>query len=522
MARATPVLSLRLPAPGRPLTYSRPVVWLVGALLLLWIAWGPVVLVAAAAALCVPRIRWWVQDRAHVSRRVLGWVVGACAAMVLSVLAVPDGWLPIPPAPGAWSGPAYVGRPAVARIPGASGATDNPHLAPASSTRAGPLGLQPEVETSWFGLQRCGHLELSSTDRLVALCTDRSGPSLRLVDPDSMRPTTTLDLPDTSGRCTGEAFYLDAADRAVVATTDRQVLAVRTASEKGAAELETDATWDLKPYVPFGDCLVALTPDWAGRIWWASQQGLVGTLTTDSGEVRVLDLGEEISRAVVADETGVFVVTDAALHRLVAGTDGTPQAAWRTGYDGIGGSAPVLLDGGAVAITDSADEQMGVLFVARDGGQVICRQPVFAEGDGATDSDLAPLGTGVVVTNNDGYSSPRSTLLGFATGPGIARVDLVDGACVERWTSDVVSPGSGVTASRSQGLVYVWTKRPSLMGVSAWYLTVLDAESGRSMWSVRTGTGLLAGGDGSQIMLGAGGAAWMGTLAGLVRVVDRS
>jgi len=399
----------------------------------------------------------------------------------------------------------------------------NPHLARvAADVRTGPLGLQPEVETSWFGLQRCGRLELASTDRLVALCTDRSGPSLRLVDPDSMRPTATQDLPDSSSSCAGEAFYLDDADRAVVATTDRRVLAVRTASADGAPELEIDTTWDLKPYVPYGDCLVGIAPDWSGRIWWASRQGLVGTIAPDSGQVRVVDLGEEVRHGLAADESGgVYVVTDAALHRLVADPDGTPLPAWRTAYDGTSGSAPVLLEGGVVAITDSADSRMGVLFVARDGGQVICRQPVFEKGEGATDSTLAVVGSGVVVTNNHGYSSPRSALLGFTSGHGLARVDLVDGACVERWSSETVSSSSGVTASRPDGLLYAWTKRPSLVGVSAWYLTAVDAETGRSMWAVRTGTGLLAGSDGSQITLGAEGTAWIGTLAGLVRVHDR-
>lgn len=498
-------------------------VWLVGALLLLWWAWGPLVLVAAALALCVPRIRWWVQDRLHLSRRIVGWLAGASVAVVALVLAVPDGWLPVPPAPGAWSGPAYVGRPASPRIPAGSGIAHNPHLAPAASERSGPLGLQPEVETSWFGLQRCGRLELTSTDRLVALCADSSGPSLRLVDPDSMRPTATQDLAAPGG-CTAGSFYLDAADRAVVATSDRQVLAVRTASAAGTPSLATDASWDLKPYVPFGDCLVALAPDWSGRIWWASSHGLVGTLTEGTGEVHVIDLGEDVHHGLAVDEGGVYVVTDAALHRLAAAPDGTPQPTWRTAYDGTSGSAPVLVDGGFVALTDinDADEQLGVVFLAREGGQVICRQPVFGEGDGSTASDLAPLGAGVVVTNNHGYSSPRSTILGLTSSPGIARVDLVDGACVERWSSDAVSPSSGVVVSHPQQLVYAWTKRPSLMGVSAWYFTALDAASGRSMWSVRTGTGLLAGSDGSQILIGPGGSAWMGTLAGLVRVNDRS
>lgn len=501
-------------------------VWLVAALVLLWVAWGPAVLVVAAAALCVPRIRWWVQDQARVSRRVVAWSTGAVAVLVAVVVVVPDGRLPIPPAPGAWAGPAYVGRPALPHAVVAAEVPQNPHRsAGAAVARPGPLGLQPEVETSWFGLQHCSRLELTSTEVLVALCADRSGPSLRLVDPDTLRPTASHDLPAGSedDACAGDALYLDSADRAVVATTDRRVQAVRTASAQGEPELATDTTWDLRPYVPYGDCLVALAPDWAGRTWWASRQGLVGTIAHDTGEVRVIDLGEDVRRGLTTDEGGaVYVVTDESLQRLSAGPDGMPTVAWRTAYDGTSGSAPVLVDGGAVAITDTVDSRLGVLFVARDGGRAICRQPVFEKGEGASESPLAPLGGGVVVTNNHDYSSPRSTMLGFTSSPGIVRVDLVDGACVERWTSDAVSPSSGVTPSWPNGLVYAWTKRPALSGVSAWYLTALDTDSGRSWWSVRTGTGLLAGSDHSEITIGPDGSAWLGTLAGLVRVTDRS
>ncbi|WP_210649555.1 hypothetical protein [Nocardioides sp. SYSU D00065] len=501
-------------------------VWLVGAVLLLWFGWGPAVLLAAAAALCVPRIRWWVQDRGRPSGRVTGAAAGASVALVAAVLVVPDGWLPVPPAPGAWAGPSYVGRPATPH-PVAAETVQHPHRVTGGSlVRPGPLGLQPEVETAWFGLQRCGRLELTGAGSLLALCAGRSGPSLRLVDPATLRPSATFDLPERveGSACAGDAFYLDAGGRAVVATTDRRVLTVRT-SVDGEPDLEADAPgqgWDLKPYVPFGDCLVAVAPDWSGRVWWASREGLVGSIAPDTGQVAVVDLGDPVRRGIAADASGaVYVVTDAALHRLATGPDGAPQVGWRTEYDGASGSAPVLLDGGVVAITDSVDSRLGVLFVSRDSGQPLCRQSVFEEG-AATDSDLAPLGSGVVVTNNEGYSSPRSTLLGFTTSPGIARVDLAGGECVVRWTSEEVSPSSGVTASWPNGLVYAWTKRPSLTGVSAWYLTALDVETGRSMWGVRTGTGLLAGSDRSEVFLGPDGSAFLGTLAGLVRVRDRS
>ena len=498
-------------------------VWLVGALLVLWIAWGPLVLVVAGAALAVPRVRWWVLDRVHVTRRVIVGLTGAVAALVAVVVVVPDGWLPVPPAPGVWSAPSYVGRPASSH-PLAAEVAQNPHRTEGDpADRSGPFGRQPEVETSWFGLQRCGRLELTTTNRIVALCTSRSGQSLRVVDRATLRPAATHDLPARADAedCSDDAFYLDEADRAVVAAGDRQVLAVRTSTD-GEPDLDPDASWDLKPWVPYGDCVVALAPDWSGLIWWASHEGLVGTIDPESGRVGVVDLGEVVRRGIATDEGGAYVVTDEALHRLTVGGDGSPKPGWRTDYGGSSGSAPVLLDGGVVAITDEVDERLGVVFLARDDGRGLCRQPVFEKGEGATDSDLAALGQGVVVTNNHGYASPRSTLLGFTTDPGIARVDLVDTGCVVRWTSDLVSPSSGVTLSRPNGLLYAWTKRPSLTGVSAWYLTAIDAASGRSTWGVRTGTGLLAGSDGSRLLLDREGSAYLGTTAGLVRVSDRS
>lgn len=500
-------------------------IWVVGALLLAWIAWGPAVLLVAAAALCVPRVRWWVQDRLHVEPRIAARSAGVVVLLAAVVVVVPDGWLPIPPAPGMLALPSYVGRPATAQAL-TSELPQNPQLGPvAASARPGPLGLQPEVETSWFGLQRCGRLEVTSTDLVLALCGDRSGPSLRLLDPDTMRPRSSKDLPsgDERSACGSDALYLDAQDRAVVATADRSVLVVRTATAEGGAELETETTWDLKPFVPYGDCVVALAPDWAGRVWWASRKGLVGTIAPDTGDVRVLDLAEDVAHGFAADpDGGMLLATDAAVHRLAAEPDGSPRVAWTAATDDASGKAPVLVDGGALAVTATVKDQLAVVFLQRGTGEEVCRQPVFEKGEGASDTALAPVGPGVVVTNDHDYSSPRSTLLGFTSSPGIARVDLVAGECTERWTSDQVAPGSGAVASWPTGLVYAWTKRPSLLGVSAWYVTGLDASTGRSMWSVRTGTGLLASSAGSELTLGPGGSVWMGTLAGLVRVTDRS
>lgn len=529
-------------------------IWVLAALVLAWIGYGPLVPLAALALLAVPRVRWWVLDRCHVPRRVVAYAAAGALAVAGLVVLVPDGWLPIPQAPGLLATPAYLGRPATARPVPAGAVPQHPALAAnghgaevdawgsGAYPWAGPVGLQPEVDTAWFGVEGCTGLGFDAEGRVVAECGEpSSGRSVRVVDPGSMRVLADLDLP---GREDGEAqpdeavcarasSFLDAQGRVVLPTGDRRVVALQTAGEDGEPALSVDASWDLRPYVPDGDCVVALLPDWSGRTWWASREGLVGTIAPDTGDVRVHDLGEGVAGAMAADESGaVYVVSDTALHRLVAAPDGQPQVAWRAPYDRGeevkagqpvrgSGTAPVLLDGGAVAITDNADERMHVVLLDRASGREICRQPVFDKGESATGATLVSLGSGVVVQNTHGYRGPASTLLGFASSPGLARVDLVGGECRLRWTSDQVAPSAAARASWATGLVYAYTKRPTWTGVSAWYVTALDAGTGRAVWSVRTGTGALMGNGRGALAVAPDASVWVATLGGLVRVRDR-
>jgi hypothetical protein len=112
-------------------------------------------------------------------------------------------------------------------------------------------------------------------------------------------------------------------------------------------------------------------------------------------------------------------------------------------------------------------------------------------------------------------------LLGRATSPGLARVDLAGGACKVAWTSEEIAPSSVAKVSLANGLAYAYTKRPNWWGVSAWYLTAVDVTSGRTVFSVRTGTGVLMNNHHAAMTIAPDGAAWIATLAGLVRVRDR-
>ena len=71
--------------------------------------------------------------------------------------------------------------------------------------------------------------------------------------------------------------------------------------------------------------------------------------------------------------------------------------------------------------------------------------------------------------------------------------------------------------SLGTGLVYAYTKRPTWWGVSAWYLTGIDVRTGRAMFAVRTGTGLLLNDDRAALALAPDGTAYVATLGGMVR-----
>lgn len=511
--------------------------------LVVW-AVGPLALLLALGSLAVPRVRDWLRPTWRV---VAGWTAGV-AVLVGVVVLVPDGFLPIPPGIGSLTTPRYVGRPATAQ-PIGLGIRQHPRLA-ANGTGTvhndgwstdsypgpGPLGESPSVDTAWHGIEGCATLAFDTQDRLVALCGDTSGPVLHVLDPETMRAQDTLELParpDDDG-CGASAFFLDDQDRAVTATTEREIVAVTTADGRGDPDLTIQTSYDLSGEVPEEDCLVALMPDWGGRTWFASEDGRVGFVDPGTGKVQLLELGEEITSSLTAGEDGgIYAVTVEALYKLGVDPAGRPTVRWRTIYDrGTeqkdgqpsrgSGTTPTILPSGLVAITDNADPKMNVQFYAVDDGDLVCQQTVFEDGESATAGSLVAVGpSGVVVENTYGYTGLLRTVLGRTTPGGLARVDVVDGECGVVWTSDQVAPTSVAKVSLATGLVYAYTKRRSVLGVNAWYFTAIDARTGRTAFSVRTGIGTMFNNHRSAVTLGPDGAAYVATLTGLVRVRDR-
>jgi hypothetical protein len=447
----------------------------------LWWLFGPLVLLVAALLLLVPRVRQWLRPTRRV---VLAWVAAVAVLAGIAVL-VPAGWTPIPPGPGRWAAPAYVGRPS-----GTEGV-------------AGPIGESPSVTTRSYGVGDCDRLVVAG-ERLVALCGGEQ-PVLRLVDATDLRQQARTELPGSG--CAGR---LAPAGGQVVASSGQRVLVV------DADDLAISASFDLADLLAKGDCLVGLGVDGA-RAWFVTADGVAGLVA--DGRVRTVDLGDSVARDLAVGNAGAYVAGDEALHR-VGIRAGRPVVAWSSPYEegGERGAAPVVLRSGLVAVADNRDPRLQVVMHRADTGEVACRAEVFDDDSGAADGGLVAAGDDVVVTNAHGYDGPLSTVMGRTTSRGVAKVAA---DCTVRWTLEIDAPSGAPAVSTDDGLVYAWSKRHSWLGVDAWYLSAVELRSGRLVWARRVGLDALHDNHHGAVVLGPDRAAYAPVLGGLVRVADR-
>jgi hypothetical protein len=482
-----------------------------------------------------------------------------CAALALSwappASAVTVAATPIPEGPEASDPPAFLGAPARPKAISAPQAPAHPFMAANGRSNihndaymsdayavAGPLGRNMERLSTFFAAD-CASVTFDRAGRIVSICVGLDGPRLVMLDPHTLDLLAEFALPprqpgaanpftDFAG---GGYFYLDNQDRAVIPTTHHHIWVVEETDGALGPGFSLARDYDLSAAIGVDDKLFSALPDWAGRIWWVSQAGVVGTIAPESGAVRTLDTGEQITNSFAVDETGgVYVVSDGALYRFDAGEGGTPAVTWREEYPNSGarkpgqvspgsGTTPTLLGSEYVAITDNADPMDVVVY--RRGRAVtsprrVCRQPVFEPGAGATDNSLIGFGRSMIVENNYGYSGPTATTQGATTSPGLERVDITDTGCRTVWRSSERAPSVVAKASLATGLVYTYTKPPDPDGTDAWYFTALDFRKGTTVYKRLAGTGLGFNNHYAPVSIGPDGTAYVGALGGLVLLRD--
>ncbi len=464
--------------------------------------------------------------------------------------------MPIPEGPEATQPPAFIGAPAQpqpisAPLPprhpfmaanGRSNIHDDAYMSD-TYAGAGPLGRDMQ-RLSTYQQAECASVTFDQAGRIVSVCVGVEGPRVAMFDPATLdllavfplpprQPGTANPLNDFSG---GGYFYLDNRDRAVIPTTNRHIWVIGETSGPLGPGFALERDYDLSGVMAVDDKLFSVLPDWSGRLWFVSQQGVVGTVDPGTGAIRTLATGEQVTNSFAVDETGgVYVVSDAALYRFDAGAGGAPTVTWREQYPNSGirkpgqsspgsGTTPTLFGPGYVAITDNADP-MNVVVYRRAAtvkkSRLVCMQPVFEKGAGATDNSLIGVDHSLVVENNYGYSGLTATANGATTSPGIERVDVSDsGRCRSVWRSAEIAPSVVPKLSLATGLVYTYTKPAGPN--DPWYFTAIDFRSGQTIYKRLAGTGLGFNNNYAPVTLGPDGTAYVGVLAGLVSLRDSS
>jgi len=447
--------------------------------------------------------------------------------------------------------PAFIGHPATPHPFSEPAPPRHPHMAANGRSEIhddayqsdtyqtpGPLGDRTSVLSTQVNGE-CASVTFDRQGRIVTVCVGTAGPTLYLFDSATLATLARFTLPprqpsagginifsDFGG---GGYFYLDDQDRAVIPTTNGHVYVV---AEGAGPSFHLVRDYDISAAIGSGGKITSALPDWSGRIWFESFDGVLGTIDPTSGAVHTLALHEETENSFAVDELGgVYIVSDKALYRLHAAASGAPVIDWRSTYPNSGIHEPGQVDAGSgttptvqgdyVTITDNADP-IDVVAYRRDNGRLVCVQPIFTKGHSADENSVIGAGNVMIVENNYGYTGPAAVEKGGVTAPGLERVDInASGTgCHVVWTNNAERVPTAVSkVSFANGLLYTYTKEDTSPS-DAWYFTALDATTGRLVYKLFAGTGLGYNNNYAPVTLGPDGAAYVGTLGGLVELRD--
>lgn len=435
----------------------------------------------------------------------------------------------------------------------AGGGVGAPHSSTQSSDASPQRGPGSGSSTGTFVPgAACATILLDRRGHPIVQCTDKVVPqpdgtlafiySLRLLDPETFKVLSSYTLPLTGQN--GVYYYLDRRDRVVIATGDGHVLRIahgRTAGGQWRTSVVDD--WDVSDHVTgrcggssLCDYIVSVKPDWRGRIWFSTTEGVVGTLNTWTGTARSIRLpdGEQVTKAMSTSWRGAAVVSTHALYFLRASWSGKPRIVWRETYDRGGsdlkpgqmvdgtGTSPSFFGPGDdryVTITDNAEPREHVLVyrVRKDRHkQLICRVPVFAPGASGTDDTSMTAGRSVIAVNTYGYDYFDYTPIPLPGG--ITRIDVrSDGSgCSKVWTN----PTSTITMAKlsvRSGKIYTF-ERTVTDSTPTYSFVVIDAHTGRTLNKLPLGNSVVYEGLQLNGTIGRDGSFYQGTLGGLVRI----
>lgn len=390
----------------------------------------------------------------------------------------------------------------------------------------------------------------------LATCTQISTrePTVYLLDPTTGLPLAQHAVAAGSSVLGGVYTYLDRTGAVVLVDGGDDLLRIVHRRTPTGWELTATTTAHLSSVVPKADTVVGLAPDFAGRVWFATVHGLVGTVNLRTHAIRTARLpkGEQIGNSISTIPGLTAIVTTHALYLLDARADGTPRVLTRATYDRSTARKPGQLTWGSgttpvffgphgidyVAIVDNArpHERLIVLTVPRPSRPLrrVCAVPVLTTAADSGTED-APIGYDrtVVVTSTYGYPYPAgatgtSSPASATFSGGMTRVDVAaDGSgCAVVWDNALRSAALPRLALSDKRIdtVLASSPAPSVTQVYGDLMSYarLDLATGKVVSSTPLGTGPTV--DALQLvgMTTRDHVLYQGTLTGLLRIAPRS
>lgn len=348
-----------------------------------------------------------------------------------------------------------------------------------------------------------------------ALCTQILGqsPTVYLLDKDT--GLAVANLPLTAGSLLGGVYaFIDKLDRLVLVDGSNHLVRVsHTKNLLGIWSLQITSSVPLGSAIPTGDAVASIAPGYDGKVWFATVNGVVGTVDA-SGTVSTVALpaGETIANSISTAPQGTAVTTTHALY-LLDDSSGHPVVKFRVPYDrgsarrpGMlswgSGSTPTFFgpsDGGDyLTIVDNADGQNHLVVVKAEGpdaGNVVCTTPVLIAGGDASENSPIGAGRSVFVASTYGYpypavpdnAGPAVPASGVFSG-GMSRVDVrADGSgCDLVWDNKIRSAAVPKLSVADHAIVTITRHNPAgddqaASPVDTFSYAVIDPETGSLM-----------------------------------------
>ncbi len=462
--------------------------------------------------------------------------------------------------------PEYQGSPAAKNpVKNPTRAAQNPFMAPNPSSnihndtwmtdaynRRGPLGDSPVTDSYAYPSSLCGSITFDPQGRILTSCPSIPFPTqIRLVDPDTLAPIDTLDMPTAPNPPNtpayqnftgGGYFFVDDKGKIWAATKTDHIYRIGFGGDGDTLTVERD--YDLTGVLDADtERITSALPDYDGRIWFVSKASAkIGTLDRKTGDLKIIQLddGEQIENSFSVASGGVYIVSNKRMYKLRANENDKPKILWQQRYPNSGivkpsqvdagsGTTPTNLEGGYVAITDNADPMKVVVYrtktnLKKNEHRAVCKVPVFEQGASATENSLIGTKRSLIVENNYGYQDPFGPNTGAVTEAGFARVDINRNGkgCTKKWTNtEVRAPTAVPKMSTKTGLIYTYA-RPEDPANQGYFWTAIDYRTGATAWAQYAGSGLLFNNNYAGLALGPDGTAYLGVIGGIIALRDGS